>query len=91
MVDQVGLTPAGWAANLVCRLPSVRRAAYRRAYTYLAAVITEYDRADEMSGADLYDFIGQWMTANKIPIFNITSYDGDGRPVYQDDYDGQET
>jgi hypothetical protein len=47
----------------------------------MAGVITEYDRADEMSGADLYDFIGQWMTANKIPIFNVTGYDADGRPV----------
>jgi hypothetical protein len=63
-------------------VPAVRRAVYRQAYAYLAGVITDYDRADEMSGADLYDFIGQWMTANRIPIFNVTGYDSDGRPVF---------
>jgi hypothetical protein len=84
-----GLSPAhaaaGWAGVIVCRLPAVRRVAYRQAYAYLAGVITEYDQAKEMSGADLYDFIGQWMVTNKIPIFNITGYDGSGQPVYQQD------
>jgi hypothetical protein len=74
---------AGWAGTGVCRVPAVRRVAYRQAYAYLAGVITEYDRADEMSGADLYDFLGQWMVVNKIPIFNITGYDSAGEPVYQ--------
>jgi len=69
----------------VCRMPAIRQVAYRLAYTYLASVITEYDRADEMSGADVYDFIGEWMIANKIPIFNITGYDGSDQPVYQQD------
>ena len=73
----------GWAGTVVCRLPAVRRVAYCQAYAYLASVITEYDRADEMSGADLYDFLGQWMVSNKIPIFNITGYDAGGQPVYQ--------
>jgi hypothetical protein len=74
---------AGWAGPGLCCLPAVRRAVYRQAYAYLASVITEYDRADEMSGADLYDFIGQWMVANRIPIFDITGYDAGGQPVYQ--------
>jgi hypothetical protein len=66
------------------RLSFRRRTAYRQALGNLARAITAYDAIDELSGADMYEFVCQWMAANRIPILNVTGYLDDGTPVYAD-------